>query len=94
MTASSEADASAQAPEALQRVSCIRYPVRFQEGQAIRALIDFGSEVNAMTPAYATELGLTTRNTSVGAEKIDGLPLETYSMVSASFSLQNSLGRV
>ncbi len=94
VTASSEADASALAPEALQRVPCIRYPVQFQEGQAIRALIDSGSEVNTTTPAYAAELGLTTPKTSVGAQKIDGSPLETYGMISASFSLQDSLRRV
>ncbi len=46
-----------------------------------------------MTPAYAAELGLTIRKTSVGAQKNDSLPLETYGMVSASFSLQDSLGR-
>ncbi len=47
-----------------------------------------------MTLAYTKKLGLTTRKTSVGAQKIDGLPLEIYSIVSASFSLQDSLGRV
>ncbi len=47
-----------------------------------------------MTPVYAAELGLTTRKTSVGAQKIDGSPLETYGMVLASFLLQDSLGRV
>ncbi len=72
----------------------IRYPVRFQEGQAIRALINFGSEVNAMIPTYAAKLGLTTRKISVGAQKIDGSPLETHGMTSAKFSLQDSLGKV
>ncbi len=47
-----------------------------------------------MTLAYATKLGLITRKTSVGAQKIDDSPLETYGIVSTSFSLQNSLGRV
>ncbi len=47
-----------------------------------------------MTPAYAAELGLTTWKTSLGAQKIDDSPLETYSMASASFLLQDSLGRV
>ncbi len=47
-----------------------------------------------MTPAYAKKLGLTTWKTSVGAQKIDGSQLETYSMVSASYSLQDSLGRL
>ncbi len=47
-----------------------------------------------MTPAYTAELGLITQKTSVRAQKIDGLPLETYGMASARFSLQNSLVRV
>ncbi len=94
VTASSEADASAQASKALQRVPCIWYPVRFQKDQSIRALIDSSSKINAMTPAYAAELGLTAQKTSVGGQKIDGSPLETYGMASASFSLEDSLGRV
>ncbi len=44
-----------------------------------------------MSPAYATKLGLTGQKTSIGAQKIDGLPLETYDMVSASFLLKSSL---
>ncbi len=40
-----------------------------------------------MILAYAAKLGLTIRKTCVGAQKIDGLPLETYGMASASFSL-------
>ncbi len=40
-----------------------------------------------MTSAYAEELGLTTWKTSVGAQKIDGLPLETHGMTSARFSI-------
>ncbi len=47
-----------------------------------------------MTPAYIAELGFTTWKTSIEVQKIDGLLLETYGMASASFSLQNSLGRV
>ncbi len=47
-----------------------------------------------MTPAYAVKLGLTTRKISVGAQKIDGSPLETHDMTSAKFSLQDSLRRV
>ncbi len=80
--------------EALQRVPYIRYPVQFQGSHNVKALIDSGSEVNMMTPAYAAELGLTTRKSSVGAQKIDGSSLETYGMASASFSLQDSLGRI
>ncbi len=47
-----------------------------------------------MTPAYATKLDLTAQKTSVKAQKIDGSPLETYGMISASFLLQDSLGKV
>ncbi len=47
-----------------------------------------------MTPANAVELGLTIWKTSVGAQKIDGLPLETYGMASTSFLLQDSLERI
>ncbi len=79
----------------LQHVPCIRYPIQLQEDQLeVKALIDSGSQVNAMTLAYAKKLGLTTWKTSVGAQKIDGSPLEIYSMVSASFSLQDSLERI
>ncbi len=47
-----------------------------------------------MTPAYAKKLCFTTRKTSIGAQKIDSSPLKTYGIVSGSFSLQDSLGRV
>ncbi len=94
MTPSSEADTSAQTPVALKRVPCIWYPVQFQENQAIKALIDSDREVNTMTPVYAVKLGLITRKTSVGAQKIDSSPLETHGMTSAEFLLQDSLGRV
>lgn len=33
------------------KVFCIYYPIRFKKNE-IQALIDSGSEVNAMTPAY------------------------------------------
>ncbi len=47
-----------------------------------------------MTLAYVAKLGLTTRKTNVGAQKIDSSPLKTYGIVSASLLLQDSLGRV
>ena len=64
--------------EVLERVLCIWYPVQFQEGQTkVQALIYSGSEVNAMTPAYAAQLGFTSHKTSAGVQKIDGSPPET-----------------
>ncbi len=47
-----------------------------------------------MTSAFAAKLGLSTRLTDVGAQKIDGSPLATYGMAIAAFSLQDSLEKV
>ena len=82
--------------EALQRVPCISYPVQFEGSQAgeVRALIDSGSEVNAMTPAFAAKLGLSTQSRNVGAQKIDGSTLKTYGMTIAGFSIQDGLGKI
>lgn len=92
MTASLEA--STEAPEGLplQRVPCIQYPAQFQ-AQQVAALINSVSEVNTMTPAFATKLGLSIRPTGVGAQKIDGSPLATYGIVVTSFLVQDSLGK-
>ena len=52
----------------LDRIPCIYYQVQFRKDkETIRALIDSGSEVNTMTPAYAKKLSLRTRRTDVGA---------------------------
>ena len=89
--------ASKKAPEVvLDRVPCIHYPVQFRkdkERATIRALIDSGSEVNAMTPAYAKQLGFRTQRTNIGAQKIDGSLLATYGMVIAAFQVIDKLGR-
>ena len=78
----------------LDRVPCIHYPARFQGDQEqVRALLDSGSEVNAMSPAYAERLGLKTRKTNVGAQKIDGSALETFGMVIADFQVEDKGGR-
>ena len=81
--------------EALQRVPCISYPVQFEGSQAgeVRALIDSGSEVNAMTPAFAAKLGLSTQPTNFGVQKIDGSALKTYGMTIVGFSIQDKSGR-
>ncbi len=94
VTVSSEADTSVQASKTLQLMPCIWYLIRFQEGQTIKALINSGRKVNAITLAYVMKLGLTTQQTNIGAQKIAGSPLETHSMALARLSLQDSLGRV
>lgn len=62
--------------------------------EEVRALIDSGSEANAMTPAFAVRLALITRESNVVAQKIDGFPLEINGIASAGFSLQDSLEMV
>ena len=81
--------ASTETPKVrvLDRISYIRYPIQFRKdkGKDVLALLDSGSKVNAMTPAYTAYLGLKVRVTDVGAHKIDGSPLATYSIVIAAF---------
>ena len=76
------------------RVPCIYYPVWFQEDQEqVRALLNSGSEVNAMSPAYTKKLGLKTWKTNVGAQKIDGSALKIIEMVIADFQVEDKGGR-
>ena len=80
--------------EIVVRVPCIHYSVWFQGNQEqIRALLDSGSEINAMSPAYAKKLGLKTRKTNIGAQKIDVSTFETFEMVIADFQVKDKGGR-
>ena len=89
-------EASKEALEVtLDRVPCIHYPVQFRKdkGVTIQALFDLGSEVNAMTPAYAKQLDLQVRKTDVGAPKINGSLLRTFGMVIAGFQVEDKLDK-
>ena len=79
----------------LNRVSYIHYPLQFRKGKraTIQALINLGSKVNAMTPAYAKQLGFQVQRTDIRAQKIDGSLLKTLRMVSAGFQVEDKLGR-
>lgn len=60
----------------LERIRCIHYPIRFRKDFAdVGALLDSGSDVNAMTLAFASKLGLKVCSTNVEAQKIDGFTL-------------------
>ena len=62
-TSPSVTGASKEAQEmiVLDWVPCIHYPVQYHKDKAtIQALLDSSSEVNAMTPAYAKQLGFQT----------------------------------
>ena len=74
------------------RVPCIHYLIQFQEEQ-VRALLNSGSKVNAMSPAYAKRLGLKTWKINVRAQKIDDFILETFGMVIADFQVEDKGGR-
>ena len=79
----------------LARVSCIHYPLCFQKNNQnkVQALINSSSKVNAMTPAYASKLGLRVRQTNLGAQKIDGSTLKRFEIVLASFQVEDKFGR-
>ena len=60
-TSASVTEASKKAQEMiLDRLPFIYYPVQFRNNkrETIWALINLGSKVNVMTPAYAKQLGL------------------------------------
>lgn len=60
----------------------------------VLALFNSGSEVNAIYPTFAQEIGLLIRPTDVGAQKMDGNPLNTYGIVVTAFSLTDKANRV
>ena len=57
-------------------------------------MINSKSEVNAIHPTFAKQLGLSIRPTKIGAQKIDGITLDTYKMVVAAFPVKNKANRV
>ena len=82
--------------EALERVPCIHYSVQFRDTDRapMQALIDSGSEVNAIHPSFVKQLDLSIRPTDVGAQKIDGTTRDTHRMVVAAFSVVDKAKRV
>ena len=77
----------------LKQVICIWYPIVLP-GSVIQdcsvldlvlALLDSDSEVNAMHPVFAKNLGLVMQITNVGIQKIKSTTFETYGMVVAAF---------
>ena len=77
---------------ALQRVPYVQYLIRFKKKE-VQALINLGSEVNAMTSTYVSKLGLWVYYTDIRAQKIDGSTLVTFGMVLASFQMEDKLGK-
>ena len=57
-------------------------------------MIDSRSEINAIHPTFAKQLGLPVRLTDVGAQKIDSTTLDIYEMVVATFSVVDKVNQV
>lgn len=69
--------------------------IEFKKGNTeIQALIDSGSEVNAIIPAYIAVLGLRIYSINVKAQKIDESIFSTYKMMLASFQIEDKYGKV
>ena len=76
----------------LHQIPCISYLVQFQKDK-IKALINFGNQIDAMTPTYTAKLDLITQKTDVNIQKINSLLLITYEMILIDFLFQISLER-
>ena len=83
-TSLSVTETSKEDDVALQRILCVHYPIWCKKKE-VQALIDSDNEVNAMTPAYTSRLGLQVYHPNIKAQKIDDSTLETFEMVLASF---------
>ena len=79
----------------LAQVPCIRYLITFQKKSvSISALLDLGSEVNAIHPTLAWELGLPIKPMDIGVQKIDNTILDTFEMVVTAFLVTDKANRV
>lgn len=78
----------------LKRVPYIHYLLHFRKDIVkVKTLLDFGSKINTMMPAFALKLGLKVRPTNFGAQKIDGSIFKTFEIVLASFQVKDKLGK-
>lgn len=68
----------------LEEVSYIYYLIWFKKYK-IKALINFGSEINTMSSKYVLKLGFKVHFINVKAQKIDHSILEMFEMILASF---------
>ena len=79
----------------LARVPCIWYSITLRKKSvSVSTLFDSGSEVNAIHPTFAWELGLPIRPTDIGAEKINSTMLDTYGMVVITFLVTDKANQV
>lgn len=82
--------ASKETNVALKKVPYIYYPLCFEKNITdIRALINSGSEVNAMITVFGAKLNLRVYSTNVEAQKINGSTFKIFRIVLASFQIEN-----
>ena len=53
-----------------------------------------GSKINAITSAYAKQLGPSVQKTDVRAQKNDSSLLKTFEIVIADFQIEDKLGKI
>ena len=82
--------------EALECVPYIHYPVQFKDMDkaTVQALINSGSEVNAVHLSFIKQLGLPIKPTNVRAQKIDNTMLDIYRIVVAAFLVVDKANQV
>lgn len=74
--------------KALKYILYIYYLVQFWKNLSkIKTLIDLGSEVNTISPAYVKKLGFRMQKTNVDAQKIDKSCLNIFEILIASLSI-------
>ena len=80
----------------LERVSYIYYSIQFKDTNKtqVQALVDSGSEINAIYLSFAKLLGLPIRPMDVGAQNIIGTTLDTHGIVVAVFSVVDKANQV
>ena len=94
-TSPSVIKASKEQHMSLKRVPYIHYLLCFcKDIASVRALIDLGSEVNAMSPAYVSKLGLKVYHTNIVAQNVDDSTLETFRIVLTSFQVEDKLEKI
>ena len=93
VTVAKEEEVSEHLEANLARVPCIHFPINFGK-KPVSALLDSGSEVNAVYLAFAKKLHLPIRPTDVEPQKNDGITLETFKMVVGAFSVKDKANRV
>ena len=60
----------------------------------VQILIDSGSEVNAIYPTFAKQLGFTVSPTKTGVQKIDGIKLDIYGIVVVALLVVDKVNQV